>query len=128
MKLTKDFKLSRDYRDSFVVHGGEIRSRVTKCSRGCGGESFSLEKSHAVAWYFSGHRFVDKPCWARRPTNRSNLTRKIFDFSSSTKRKTPFGGSSFCGGGEIRTHGPVTQTPVFKTGAFDHSATPPIGL
>ena len=32
---------------------------------------------------------------------------------------------SLCGGGEIRTHGPVAQTPVFKTGAFDHSATPP---
>ena len=30
------------------------------------------------------------------------------------------------GGGEIRTHGPVAQTPVFKTGALDHSATPPI--
>ena len=29
------------------------------------------------------------------------------------------------GGGEIRTHGPITQTPVFKTGAIDHSATPP---
>lgn len=30
-----------------------------------------------------------------------------------------------CGGGEIRTHGPLTEAPVFKTGAFDHSATPP---
>ena len=30
------------------------------------------------------------------------------------------------GGGEIRTHGPVAQTPVFKTGALDHSATPPL--
>src|SRR3989344_8696937 len=39
-----------------------------------------------------------------------------------------FYGSSnlFDGGGEIRTHGPVTQTPVFKTGALDHSATPPL--
>ena len=33
--------------------------------------------------------------------------------------------SNFGGGGEIRTHGPVAQTPVFKTGALDHSATPP---
>ena len=31
----------------------------------------------------------------------------------------------FGGWGEIRTHGPVAQTPVFKTGAFDHSATHP---
>src|SRR3989344_9090279 len=30
-----------------------------------------------------------------------------------------------CGGGEIRTHGPVSRTPHFKCGAFDHYATPP---
>ena len=29
------------------------------------------------------------------------------------------------GGGEIRTHGTLSGPPVFKTGAFDHSATPP---
>ncbi len=29
------------------------------------------------------------------------------------------------GGGGIRTHGRVAPTPVFKTGAFGHSATPP---
>ena len=29
------------------------------------------------------------------------------------------------GGGGIRTHGGREPTPVFKTGAFDHSATPP---
>jgi len=29
------------------------------------------------------------------------------------------------GGGEIRTHGTLAGPPVFKTGAFDHSATPP---
>gem|GEM_PF-2367450 len=29
------------------------------------------------------------------------------------------------GGGGIRTPGGVAPTPVFKTGAFDHSATPP---
>ena len=29
------------------------------------------------------------------------------------------------GGGEIRTHGPVSRTPHFKCGALDHSATPP---
>jgi hypothetical protein len=31
------------------------------------------------------------------------------------------------GGGGIRTRGPLARTPVFKTGAFDHSATPPRG-
>ena|SRR5260221_9360973 len=30
------------------------------------------------------------------------------------------------GGGEIRTHETLAGLPVFKTGAFDHSATPPI--
>ncbi len=32
---------------------------------------------------------------------------------------------AYSGSGEIRTHGPLTRTPVFKTGAFDHSATLP---
>jgi hypothetical protein len=31
----------------------------------------------------------------------------------------------FGGGGGIRTHGDLSATPVFKTGAFNHSATPP---
>ena len=29
------------------------------------------------------------------------------------------------GGGEIRTHGTFSGTPVFKTGPLDHSGTPP---
>lgn len=32
------------------------------------------------------------------------------------------------GGGEIRTHGRVTPTAVFKTAALNHSATPPVLL
>lgn len=35
-------------------------------------------------------------------------------------------GLFFCGGSGIRTHGPLSRTPVFKTGAFDHSAIPPV--
>ena len=31
-----------------------------------------------------------------------------------------------CGGGEIRTHGGLTTTPVFKTGPLSRSGTPPI--
>ncbi len=31
------------------------------------------------------------------------------------------------GGGGIRTHGALADTSVFKTDAFGHSATPPIG-
>jgi hypothetical protein len=35
--------------------------------------------------------------------------------------------AAISGGGGIRTRGPRQRTPVFKTGAFDHSATPPGG-
>ena len=31
----------------------------------------------------------------------------------------------YCGGGEIRTHDTVSHMTVFKTVAFNHSATPP---
>ena len=33
-----------------------------------------------------------------------------------------------CGRGEIRTLEPIAQFPVFKTGAFDHSATLPVAI
>ena len=32
---------------------------------------------------------------------------------------------AYGGGGGIRTHEGLAPLPVFKTGAFDHSATPP---
>lgn len=49
-----------------------------------------------------------------------------FPFESHrTKTKAPFGVFVFCGSGEIRTHGPIAEAPVFKTGAIDHSATLP---
>ena len=35
------------------------------------------------------------------------------------------GPTGWSGGGGIRTHGPLARTPVFKTGAIDHSATLP---
>ena len=35
-------------------------------------------------------------------------------------------GKEFGGGGEIRTHERITPSPVFKTGAFNRSATPPL--
>lgn len=41
---------------------------------------------------------------------------------SDTRRSTPRVPG---GGGGIRTHETVTRLPVFKTGAFNHSATPP---
>ena len=35
-------------------------------------------------------------------------------------------GYFYGGGGGIRTHGRLSPTSVFKTGAFNHSATPPV--
>ena len=42
--------------------------------------------------------------------------------------KTKCLGSIYMNGGEggIRTHGTLARSPVFKTGAFDHSATSPL--
>jgi hypothetical protein len=44
------------------------------------------------------------------------------------KRKSPSNRafSNERGGGEIRTHGPRKESLVFKTSAFNHSATPPL--
>jgi hypothetical protein len=48
-----------------------------------------------------------------------------------SRKKTPqafeFAGFSedSGGGGEIRTHGKIAPSPVFKTGALNRSATPP---
>ena len=55
-------------------------------------------------------------------TQASNLTRK--------RPALPLLLAHFvhCGGGEIRTHGPLTEALVFKTSALDHSATPPYSV
>ncbi len=46
-----------------------------------------------------------------------------------TKQKSPVGlFCHFCGGERIRTPGPRKRTTVFKTIAFDRSATPPFKL
>jgi hypothetical protein len=43
----------------------------------------------------------------------------------SRNRKCYMNVHLFGGGGGIRTHGDLSTTPVFKTGAFNRSATPP---
>lgn len=60
---------------------------------------------------FVGH-FPDITKYLGRPTTLGTWVTKL--------------PGSQCGGGEIRTPGPVSESPVFKTGAFNHSATPPI--
>ena len=44
---------------------------------------------------------------------------------SSCERRAGRNAAAGGGGGGIRTHGGVAPTPVFKTGTFDRSATPP---
>jgi hypothetical protein len=62
------------------------------------------------------------------PFRISHAAKQLAALLRKMKKPQSIGAFSFCGGGEIRTHGPVAQTPVFKTGAIDHSATPPIRL
>jgi hypothetical protein len=50
------------------------------------------------------------------------ISRKPLFFNAGRSRYTV---SRSCGEGEIRTLDPVSQMPVFETGAFDHSATSP---
>ena len=64
------------------------------------------------------------PRGAYAPTGLANPgTRPLCDLSKnalfSIYFQKPFGG------GEIRTHGRLTTTPVFKTGALNRYATPP---
>ena len=64
----------------------------------------------------SSLRFVCTPCL---PAGR-------FESRLSLKEKHPSFDECFSGGeGGIRTHGNLTATPDFESGAFDHSATSP---
>ena len=54
--------------------------------------------------------------------SHKNMALSTLDMTHSNSIKLCGGG-----GGGIRTHGTLSRTPVFKTGAFDHSATPPVG-
>ena len=64
------------------------------------------------------------PGLAGRPI-LSNLTRKLC-LLASAKKIARFAGWFFGGSGEIRTHGGLSTSPVFKTGAFNRSATLPV--
>ncbi len=74
----------------------------------------------------TGHRSSESAAMAEgvgfEPTAGVNLRR-----SGTTRqdRAPVLGISCHGGGGGIRTHGRRQPAPVFKTGAFDHSATPP---
>ena len=59
---------------------------------------------------------------------RSELTFRAFSLHPEYMEKASFFKRTLLiigGWGEIRTHGGVTPTPVFKTGALNHSTTHP---
>ena len=58
-----------------------------------------------------------------RTSARSPRPSSSSAFRASASSPSP--AASAGGGGEIRTHGAHKSTPVFKTGALNHSATPP---
>ncbi len=109
-------KYSRTSYSLFCGGGGRsaIRPRVSSSQAdflalGTGSVDFSAEKS-----YFRG----------------SNPTRKVQQrtfLASANKNGPTKSRTHFCtrGGGGIRTRGTVSHTTVFKTVAFNHSATPP---
>ena len=59
---------------------------------------------------------------ARRITATAPLTKRVFLLLAQQE----YSHLLFCGGGRIRTHETREGLTVFKTAAFDHSATPPI--
>jgi|HubBroStandDraft_6_1064221.scaffolds.fasta_scaffold483386_2 hypothetical protein len=54
------------------------------------------------------------------PTRKARKRDYLIDFTGESVGTVLVGG-----GGGIRTHGDLSATPVFKTGAFNRSATPP---
>ncbi len=68
-------------------------------------------------------RSLKTPSWYfdRTPCIVPMLTHKIKKTANTFGAAGIFNG----GGGEIRTHEGREPLPVFKTGAFNHSATPP---
>jgi hypothetical protein len=75
-------------------------------------------------------------CWASRVRKYAITGDTMRQESSQTRndereekplftREKPKKQGLKSGGGGIRTHGTANRTPVFKTGPFDHSGTPP---
>ena|GEM_PF-5190449 len=64
---------------------------------------------------------------SQNPSNPTREADRSVSLSSETKKNSKQRFEFFFGfgRGRIRTHGPREGTPVFKTGAFGHSATLP---
>src|SRR3989344_9077806 len=72
---------------------------------------------------FLSHAERGKPFWMREFLAGMRLCRAC----GATPFRLPIRIFNFGGEGEIRTLGTLSSTPVFETGAFDHSATSPCG-
>ena len=79
---------------------------------------------------YGGLSHTTKPagCHMRKGETRDSVPTTGARASRPADHPTPYDKArlrAHGGGGGIRTHGSREGTPVFKTGAFDHSATPP---
>ena len=64
------------------------------------------------------------PGQPERPSQRDLVSRYALEYWVFLNLTKPHGGPGG-GGGGIRTHETLARLPVFKTGAFNRSATPP---
>jgi hypothetical protein len=93
----------------FLFFGGEGEIAAAHPGRSPSGRRCASSKI-APGDFVELGKFVHEPCPARKIT----APKKGPNFSSG-------------GEGEIRTHEPRKGPPVFKTGAFNRSATSPVG-
>ena len=97
--------------DALIIRTGRPRSGILR--------EQSLERNLAKGTSIKVRRCVNEAATARIYVGRDVEFRKMV--LPSLQFSIHAGGS-----GEIRTHGRVSPSPVFKTGAFNRSATLPI--
>src|SRR5215204_528655 len=78
----------------------------------------TLSRTHTFQACALNHS-ATRPTFGCRPTTPSALAARSPSQRADVVRRSS-------GQGEIRTHGTVAGTPVFETGAFNHSATCPV--
>ena len=106
-------------------HGGRIQRHGPTCpparqrtGKGASGAGGGLPCSHFAHTWKAVFRAI---CRTLAHIRGESLTTEKLAFRAVTLVKSVV----FGGGGGIRTHGYLAASPVFKTGAIDHSTTPP---
>lgn len=107
---------------------------MRRCARRAGWRE-ALRPRCASLGYRAGykHKRVWRLIRLARSTSRTPSSRKVRDKvrvplkHPKISDKNQYDMYTCGGGGGIRTHGRVPPASVFKTGAIDHSATPPTG-